>query len=129
MAPVEKDEFLKLSITTILNFHKGEENKINSSTLLNKLKSRYLLYKGKPLIMRNIGLRNLIRELRTTPEGCMIMATRKAGGGYFWARDVDEVEQHTGADLKAAITLINRTRKQRRLAGLKEDPQLSMEGF
>lgn len=136
---MEKKDYLKTLIMNILSRHVGENCKISSEALQGIVKADYDYHYHQNLIsinapigkLDNAQMRALISELRTTPQGCMIVATRKAGGGYFTARDQEELDAFTRSDLNAAFTLMNRINKQRKNAGLLEEsnPQIQMKGF
>lgn len=76
---------LKKSIQRIIESKVGEENAITSKALTGWLRS--VGFENVPDLQRTA--RNVIRELRR--EGVPICS--RAGRGYFWPKDLEDVQQ------------------------------------
>lgn len=121
------DKAAKQAILGILEKHVGEDARIGRDRLRIEVSLR--LGGGSFLISDQISdrkMRSLIEDLRfDDPQGAWICSSLK--GGYFTARDFEELDRFTSADIHRAKKLFTRVRKQRETAGLTESKQLKLE--
>jgi len=118
-ANMENIEDIGRIIIEIVSDHEGEMNKILLGDLLRAINSRLALN------VPRVGARTFRQALNyvraNTDAGAWICATRKGKGGYFIARNPDELDQYTRADLADAQSTIQRIRTQRRRAKIEGD--------
>jgi len=116
----------KRLLLIILSEHSGHENRISHRDLLDCL-NRHLGFTDKRII-GDRKMRDLLEEVRKEERGAWVCATLE--GGYFMAKDLDELDDYTQADLNRAYALFNRVRTQRNHAKLTTEdltsPQIRM---
>lgn len=116
----------KRLLLIILSEHSGHKNRISRRDLLDRL-NRHLGITDKRVI-GDRKMRDLLEEVRNEKKGAYICATLE--GGYFMAKDVDELDDFTQSDLNRAYALFNRVRTQRTHAKLTTEdltsPQIRM---
>jgi len=96
---------LHLAILEIINNHIGFDARISRQQLRNEL-----IWRGFEVKDRN--MREQIEFLRTrAPGGAYICST--TSGGYWRARDLDELEKYIGQDERRAKGILYRLNRQR----------------
>lgn len=121
----------KRLLLIILSEHSGHENRIKRRDLLDRLNHHLSFNEISIFERRVIGdrkMRDLLEEVRNEKRGAWVCAALE--GGYFMAKDVDELDDYTQADLNRAYNLYNRVRTQRNHAKLTTEdlttPQIRM---
>lgn len=116
---IETDQ-IQATILEILTDHRGPEDRIKRLTLRLELSTRL----GARISDRT--MRKALEDLRTGDRrGAWICSDTEAGGGYFLARSLPELEAFLDADEARLATLARRIRAQRKQAGLAESRQLA----
>ena len=109
---------LSSHILTILSAQRGPEARMLRSEILEELR----------LLMVDVSdreMRAAIEELRRGhAQGAWICADMR--GGYFMARNEEELDRYLQSDEKRAAHLLQRVRIQRAAAGLQNSAQLEL---
>ena len=109
---------LSRHILNILSAQRGPEARMLRGELLEELQLRMV-------DVAHREMRAAIEELRKAhPRGAWICADMR--GGYFMARDEEELDRYLQSDEKRAAHLLQRVRIQRAAAGLQSSSQLEL---
>jgi len=109
---------LAIQILNILSAQRGPQMRMLRSELLEELQRRMVDVADREM-------RAAIEELRSAhPQGAWICADMR--GGYFMARDEEELGHYLQSDENRAAHLLQRVRNQRATAGLQSSSQLEL---
>ena len=110
------EEQAKWHLLQIVSDYRGPENRIRRSVLLAKM-NICLGWDGKTRrIISDRVMRDLLEELRHELRGTYLCGSLR--GGYFMARDNQELDRYTQPDLNRANKLYQRVKTQRTNAKL-----------
>lgn len=109
---------LQSQILLILSAHRGAERRISRADLRAELQERLGAVSDREM-------RAAIEELRRGhAQGVWICADLR--GGYFLARNANEIEAYLASDEHRALRLMERVRQQRQTIALQASPQLDL---
>lgn len=100
---------LQMALLGILIRHVGKENKISRSALLDTL------HRGG-FSVTDQTMRKNIEILRFLPEGALICSTTASEGGYWYAKNLDEVIGYIKQDERRAKSILYRLSRQQKRA-------------
>lgn len=115
-AALNEHTAIQEQLLSILALHRGANQRISRTDLLAALQRRAGAVSDREM-------RSVLEELRRShPRGAWICADLR--GGYFMARDENELARYLGSDERRAHKLLHRVATQRKAAGLqaKEPP-------